>query len=471
MTGADGRFQIDDVWNGMGCVAQKPGFTMDQSKQDQSQANAGSHETPLRIALAPLGTLEGTVTDRDGSPLQHVHVQAFHVELRDGRKHVAADRAVSTDDRGRYRFWNLTPGKYYVRAGGSGGTKATLTADLPTLENRSFAPVYYGGGSTLSSAASIQIDAGSKMRADMAVDLQRSFHIRGRLVNAVPYELVTFEVIRRGDIASIENVVLNAATGEFDYTGAMPGTYVFRAKQNSSSDDGTIAEQIVQVGEQNLSGVTLTLGLRATIKVVMHIPEATAGAGDGDAESDLKSSCDVTLFPADEVSSEQPLTSSPPIEADDHEEIADVPSGNYRVAINCRGIYVGSAMSGDVDVASSLLTVMPGVAPAPIEIALRNDGAAIEGSVSGHKASGLAVVLAKPNFSAAGEWPLADVDPQDNEFSFAGLAPGEYTLHLIDNPGELEYRNPDVVAQLTDGVQVTVGAREKKQVTLVEGER
>lgn len=111
----------------------------------------------VTISLLKGGVITGTVTSATGEPVVQTGVRA--VLIRDGNgKPPAGPRfpnEKSTDDRGVYRIYGLTPGTYLVSAGGRGAYGYSTNAydtDAPT----------YAPSSTRDAAAEIMVRAGEE---------------------------------------------------------------------------------------------------------------------------------------------------------------------------------------------------------------------------------------------------------------------------------------------------------------------
>src|SRR5205085_2941040 len=78
----------------------------------------------LVVHMIPGGGVEGRVRDTDGNPAFGIPVELLRYEYNFEGKRVEIREAIdSTDDRGEYRLFWLTPGNYYLRAGGVGTSR------------------------------------------------------------------------------------------------------------------------------------------------------------------------------------------------------------------------------------------------------------------------------------------------------------------------------------------------------------
>src|SRR5947209_12978560 len=101
-------------------------------------------------------------------------------------------------------MWNLTPGKYYIKAAGrTGGTNLYAGDNSPSyMSEEAFSPVFSGGGRAVESAAPVKVAEGDEVHADVKVAWEPAHKIRGSLQNFVPRRTVKFE-LRNGDEAVV----------------------------------------------------------------------------------------------------------------------------------------------------------------------------------------------------------------------------------------------------------------------------
>jgi hypothetical protein len=111
----------------------------------------------VRLELIKGGVITGTVTTLAGEPVVAVRVRTYLI--RDAQGQTPRDAITffserSTDDRGVYRIYGLTPGTYLVYAGGTGSSPGfwsdAYISDAPT----------YAPSSTRNNAAEITVRAG-----------------------------------------------------------------------------------------------------------------------------------------------------------------------------------------------------------------------------------------------------------------------------------------------------------------------
>jgi hypothetical protein len=91
-----------------------------QKKPERSgttiQLADGEQKKDLKITLFSGAVITGVVYGDDGEPVQNAQVRAMKYSMRTGVRRLQQSNSVSTDDRGVYRLYGLTPGEYVVSA-------------------------------------------------------------------------------------------------------------------------------------------------------------------------------------------------------------------------------------------------------------------------------------------------------------------------------------------------------------------
>ncbi len=198
----------------------------------------------------------------------------------------------------------------------------------------------------------------------------------------------------------------------------------------------------------------------------------------------------VYLQPADDFDSGGLASLRPPRKPNDNDlMLENVRPGRYWLKVSPSLGYVASAVAGSADLLRQPLVVGPGGASLPIEIVLRDDGAAIDGTVEGmppvaaERRSPTLTIRSGPVALPAGPYvyciPLPDspgrfmeswVSPQGS-FQLQQVPPGAYRVLAFDRPPtELEYQNPEVMSRYDDKgpvVRLGPGQTEHVRVTLI----
>jgi hypothetical protein len=191
---------------------------------------------------------------------------------------------------------------------------------------------------------------------------------------------------------------------------------------------------------------------------------------------------EVSLQPADQFAATESIYLRPPRKPNDNDLMLDnVQPGRYWLKVDPSSGYVASAVAGSVDLLRQPLVVGPGGASLAIDIILRDDGAAIDGTVEGIPAVPAAVQgepSARPVAATAAAYvycvPLPDSPGRfatvfassQGFFHFQQLAPGVYRVLAFDRQqSELEYQNAEAMSIYDDkGPVVRLGPSQTEQV-------
>ena len=444
LTDAGGRFEFAALPAGFYMVnADKPGFLVEPAdRPDRIQVGPSRDDAALR--LTPLAKIYGKAATRDGDPVSGVTIRLLRTDIRDGRRVTSVARTTTTDDLGRYRMWNLVSGSYYAVAAGRSGANLFVGHAADAVNSQEgFAPVFFGGGSDRASAAAIPLAGGQELEANFEIAMQPAVRVRGTIRNAAPYQPVLVQLWRGGDTLSANRVAVNATTGEFEIQDVVPGSYLLRASQGAG-DGRMLGERQVQVESADVEGLTVELWRGAEIAGTVQ----TVGT-----PSDQPRFCTVNLMPMDGEDAGGSVSAV--VDPAGRLAVKPVLPGRYQVSIQAWPGYVQSAVSGTLDlVHGGVLTVGPGSVPQPIEIVVNNDGGKIAGTVDAP--AGVPSVLIVP----AGGGPPSAVMAMNGTFQSSTLAPGDYQVYLLKDLSTLEYRNPEVLRNLSHGqaVEVTAGA-------------
>jgi hypothetical protein len=315
--------------------------------QNNNEVTLGASQELLVIHLNPLAIIHGNVIDSDGEAMPGVSVRALHSEIQDGRRITRQDRQVTTDDQGEYRMWNFQPGDYYIVAAGRSGGTAVVVGPTPPggLAHEGFDPVYFPSARDRASATAIALAPGQEFQADLKIQMQPAYRVRGMLRNVTPYQTVTVELARSAGEVGSNRVVVNASTGRFEANDVVPGTYVLRAVQKAGELE-LRGEREIRVESANLDGVVVELMPGLTVSGVVRAPamfEANPVNFAG-----RRMGRQVMLMPEGSIN----LGASYHAVVDEQGKftIENVPAGRYRLQVTGFGTYLASAVSGSKDI-------------------------------------------------------------------------------------------------------------------------
>src|SRR6185436_3701792 len=139
MTDAAGRFAITDLPEGRYTVsATKPGFVrtvfgakrFDRPGTPVGLANGQRAEASMRMLRGAV--ISGTIRDENGQPAPGVNVRAMQFRTQNGERtlvNAASSAGIggdTTDDRGAYRIFGLSPGEFVISATPRDNTRGNL---------------------------------------------------------------------------------------------------------------------------------------------------------------------------------------------------------------------------------------------------------------------------------------------------------------------------------------------------------
>ncbi len=460
-TDGTGSFRCAGLFAGNGSVqVTKPQFEGASENFELSGPKEG-----LRMKLLPLSAIDGVVKDEDGVPLSGIQMILYQSIVEDGRRIARQYHSQITDEFGHYRFWDLRPAKYLVRAAGryaSGETRAEYMATTAAAESP--LAVYFGGARNRGSALLLDLHSGENIPADFKLVTAASHRVIGQIAGKAPNQPLKFELMdEEGEVWSTKSSV-NSVTGRFILFDALPGKYRLRVTQDSSPDKlfGSApleikGSDVTDVRIQMRKGVEIPLRIQCAastpapeqpVQVVRGISEgfrnraicnANVVLRDGNGtvvHSNGGQKSILNVEPGKYELSVTPFQSKvTSVQWQGHELVPgtgiDVPAEGAAVGIE---IQLGSEEHGTLNIRSSIPDLQENV----------------------HLIAIPPVLSLTP--------PPGGFLMKDREVPM-GLPPGDYTIYAYPMASPPEYRNPEVLRTLR-GVAVHVTAGKTEQVEI-----
>ena len=457
LTDANGHFEFAGLPAMQAHVtARKPGFFADEELEDAhaepTTILVGADTEAVAVKLTPESIISGTVEAADGEPIVDIPFRVISSTIVDGRKHWEPRANALTNEDGEFRIANLPPGAYYVEAG-PGASFRVRRARRLNLGEEGYATSFYPGATDPTAASPLVLSPGQQQEIEFSLKPQPVFRLSGLVKGYAPESGVELQFVDRfGEQVSLPTQ-FDPQTGRFS-TEVPAGDYVLRAR-SQSAHQLTAADLPLSVNG-DLAGIQMILGPSATIPVVVQ--RESSVTPDGSVFSTHDQPVAVHLFANDSPLGAQDFWSAPDPQGRSL-ALRNIEPGKYSVEVTTAGMwYVQSVTCGSTDLLHEPLVVSSGAQLPPIEIVLRNDGAALSGSVQqdGNPEKGIALLI--PDRGSAAQAKVANAG-QAGSFRFDHLAPGDYRLLAFDRVKDLEYRDPEVLnGYLSRGTHITLQA-------------
>jgi hypothetical protein len=461
---------------------------------------AGQSLKNLNIELTPAGYVNGSVLDDTGGPAVGLQMQLLRVTYNGfGQRVLRSVGSTTTNDRGEYRFYWVTPGRYYL----AGRSPERLTLP-PGFDSRSpnavperYALTYYPGTLDAREAAALEIQPGANLSAiDFTVGRQQLYRIRGRVIDSRSGQqpgAVTIQVRSESPTGESEMIAVssisvsssvyagyNAADGTFEIPNVLQ-SYFLKAEIPAAQQDvrpgaAPSASALVTVSNSDIRGVMLNILPAVSIAGRLTIE------GSGLSTVPDFEQIRVRLIPADPLArfalpnSPQSQTLNP----DGTFRIDNVKPGQYQVMVcltspcarNTPDFYLKDARFDHTDVLNTPLQ-FTGIATTPLDIVLSRKPGRIDGVVVDGKGQPAArtqiILIPDQNRDRVGLYKFAKTD-QDGHFIIRGITPGAYKVFAWEALEEFAYFDPDLMKKFEPygtRVQISESDELRSEVKLI----
>jgi len=481
---------------------------------------AGQDLKNLAISLTPAGNISGRITDRSDQPLANVPMQLMRYSYdSQGQRSYQSVGTAKTDDRGEYRIYWVTPGRYFLLAGSPGIGANPLLALLTMIEggdstSANAVPVplgyaFYPGVSDIGSARTIDLRPGSDLDSVNLTLTSRppTYRIRGRVIDSrtgqPPPRASVWASSRAagvGNSQALEEISrelpinnYNSSTGAFEIRDLLPGSYLVMA--NAQDPPAPAAGRGVAVQPPVAStGSILTTVADANVDGVL-VTTAPAASVSGRVRTDNSQQVGVTpdrvrvqLISRNPTSSNLAgsygtVTASPA--ADGAFRFVNVALGDYRLGFQALGgargtpgggtAYLKEARLDGADVLNAPLRISGSMA-GTLDIVLGATSSQLSGIVSDQKSQPVSVVqvvlIPDRTRERIDLYRIATTDI-NGRFSLFGVIPGDYRVFSWDGLEPNGWFDPDLQAQSATGgtaVHVTDTSTEMIEVKMIPKE-
>jgi hypothetical protein len=471
-TDASGAFRFDDLEPGPYTLStERTGFVLDpESERSVVNVKPGPDELEVTLMLIRTGAISGRVLDSDGEPISGATVQVAPVNQR--KRGVLSLNAV-TNDRGEYRSFNIPPGKYRIAVSYEPSfQQRQVRMQRPRTQSgateETYALTYYPAALDSKLAQTIDVEAGADLLGyDVQILRAKGVTVRGTVgaVGGAPAGAILFvslSPIRRTiGLRSYDNVIQDAS-GAFELTQVLPGSYVLAATA-PLGDKGLSARHIVDVGNANIDGIQLTLAPPQTISGVIVLPEGRK----------MPPGLVAVLMPRESRGDGSGGLSQP--SNDGVFQIRDVAPGDYDVALGNTGpgddLYVSAIQAGDDDALAGGVHV--GLQSADrLKVTLKGNGGTVQASVKDARGKPLpdCYVRLVPDAPRRAQMALYGECKTDasGACGLLGIAPGSYRAFAFAEERQIDFRDPAATADIEDsGKAISIADGERQGIELI----
>jgi len=504
LTDERGRFFFNDVepgtykvmFSGNGYARQDYGQRTSVGGVPMTLA-AGQVKDDIVMRMMAVAALSGRIRDSLGQPVAGVTVQLFRFTYDEtGQRKIQRVTATRTDDRGEYRMYYLSPGRYYMSAGNQPGENQQNIGVPPGLESLLLGPgyssanrvsqnytmMYYPGVPDENSATPIDVQSGADVQGiDVFVNPQQSYRVRGRVVDSRTGQSPPNAFVRMsaqnsdptnlgiGLLAGSANYrpadgtfeMQNVSAGAYTLSASVPGTQTrppdfgnmspaersaYLQSQQSEQNALPKAFASVNVVNADVEGVVLTLGISMSLAGRLRVE---SNALPADAFGFTRVQMKGGSVPSDPVSGGGPQPR--PITADGTFRIDNLWPGEYRVSLAGlpQGFYLKEARFADTDVLNGPLR-LNGPDSQPLDLLISSNVGAIDGvavDAAGQPMAGAQVVLIPGRGRERAELFRPVTADLNGRFTISSIAPGEYILAAWEAMEPNAYFDPNSIRQ------------------------
>jgi hypothetical protein len=449
--------------------------------------------------MIPTGAISGRVLQRNGEPASNALVQAFKYGYENGKRALQSVQITTSDDRGEYRLFWLPAGQYVVAGAFQGqalppnlivtmppgrisrlrmerdtvpllmletflrGTVINRLLDDGTVQEESWAPVYYPSTTDARFAVPIDVAPGATMTgANIVIGPARVQRVRGRIISGSSAGSTEVALMPQSSFAGVQLLLsrqATAANGVFEFRGVLPGSYIIEARDRDVAVSPSIP---VEVGDRDIDGLQVPLvpGVQIGVTVLLDNPSESAApqplAGVG---ARLVSEIPTLLDPATNGQSG----------GSGRTTFRSVPPGNYQIEIESTRYHVKSMRFGNQDATDGIQ--VSAASPPSLQIVLTTESGSLEGTVSGAGTVGVpgaTVVLVPARGRKRASLYKSAVTDSEGRYRFENIPLGDYMLFAWENVETGAWQNADFMRPYEKrGQPVRISGHNTQDVPLI----
>jgi hypothetical protein len=520
----DGRFAINDIEPGeYRLQVQSPRFG--SSAYGQRKPNlpgailniaAGQRLSDLKISMSPTGTIAGRITGHNGEPIANANVQAMKYVYQEGKRVLSVAQTTTTDDRGEYRLFWLTSGKYVIVAAPRSSSVSTGTTspvkpgetvrpgdsvltiaafglvseqlhegnnlvkrilEDGTVQEESWMPTYYPSTIDPAQAAVVEINVGATVPGiNITLGPSPVQRIRGRVTGVTAGSQATVSIAygAQGAFGRMTNKGASTIDGSFEFAGVVPGLYYLMAQDRAGLAARPMA---VLVGDRDVENLSIAVGPSTTVAVRISAEGVTPGPLD--PLTGLAGVLRPDIIPLQPAMGSPTMRSAQMTPGNNTMIFSKVPPGDYHFFIsqgvlreNLKRLYIKSVRLGRED-AFGTFRVSNDTPNVVLDVVLTTATGAVEGTALGRAdepAANVTVVLVPTNARKRSELYQATVTGTDGKFRFQEIRPGDYKLFAWDDVETGAWENAEFITLYESkgrAVRVSENSNQNEQLYVI----
>jgi hypothetical protein len=411
---------------------------------------AGQTFNDVTIRLTETGNVGGRIVDNSGQPGVGAALQLLKATYNQtGQRVFQLAGTARTNDRGEYRFYWVTPGRYYLSGGNAAANYAFpgFGNNNPNEPSDSYLLTYYPGTTDISRATAIDIKSGSEAVLDFAVPKQQLFTVSGKVVSPAPAAAngilpavtisLAFQTLTGSNGAFFpQHQDYDPATGVFALRDVLPGSYMLQAAVSGFS-----ARMPVEVTNSNVENLVVAVNSGVSIAGRFILD-----GGNLPAANTLQIQMRLASNGLQNYMGTAPASPNPA--ADGSFSIAGVLPGEYRlIASPSQDFYVKELRYNRLDALTNPVSVCCNSDAATIEVVISRNVGQIDGVIVDDRMQpvpGVQAVLIPDARQRTELYKTATTD-QTGRFVMRGVTPGAYKLFAWEALESFGYFDPEVM--------------------------
>ena len=426
---------------------------------------AGQRLQGLGVALTPTGGISGRVRSSSGVPAVNVPIQLLRATYsQDNQRSFQAVAGTRSDDRGEYRLYWITPGRYYLAFGYTPGSSMQALFGNADMRGQ-FGLTYYPRANDIGTALPIDVGPAADLSGtDMVLEPLKLYRIRGRAIDQqtgrapasarAALNFVSFS----GFGGAGSNGSYDPASGVFELRDVAPGTYLAGISVQDPSG-GTARPVPVTVVNSDVDGLVVTVMPMLSIPVNISVEGRAFSSipNLGRWGISLREDVDNSL-----LSSRLAGTTGSIPSTDGSSRFNNVLPGRFRLHVFAAlppGLYVKEAEYKGKDTLHEAFQISASD-PGSFSVILGTDPGQINGTIrndSGLPVAGMRTVLVPDLHREQPDFYMTANADGTGQFTFRDVAPGDYKLFAWEAIEPYAWYDPDVIKRYeTQGKAVHV---------------